>query len=63
MIQTNKNDFELDGSETKTFYWFRTEKGEVTIRWYGSSNGYYSESVNFVHVEPDDSIRCINRTW
>lgn len=59
---SNENDEEFnpladyDYSYTWTFYTIFTSKGIMKLRWYGTSNGWYSEDVTLSVTYPNGSI-------
>lgn len=45
-VKVSTNDKESSDSFTYTYYTYASIKGYVDVRWYGESNGYYSETVD-----------------
>lgn len=54
VTQDGSDDNDCLESRTWTFYKFATNKGYVTLRWCGESNGYYSESVYLKKLEENE---------
>lgn len=55
---TNQSDEPHHYSEsfTWTFYRMATKSETIVVRWYGSSNGYYSETTSFYMSKKPDKV-------
>lgn len=52
-VQTSGTELNDDYEVSQwTFYKFRTKKGYVDLKWYGTSNGFYSTEVDFYKINP-----------
>ena len=51
-----------DESYTWTFYIIKTSKFTMSMRWYGESNGWYSETVDIDYLHYDESGNFVRKT-
>jgi hypothetical protein len=61
--QESKDKEYPDESFTWTFVKFASVHGYVTLRWYGSSNGYYSEAPTCYYEGPGAGERDGRPSW
>lgn len=52
----------LDKSYTWSFYVIKTSKFTMTMRWYGESNGWYSETVNIDYLYYNEKGEFVRKT-
>jgi hypothetical protein len=52
----------LDQSYTWSFYVIKTSKFTMTMRWYGESNGWYSETVDIDYLHYDNNGEFVRKT-
>lgn len=52
-VETKKDENHSWGEGEWTYYTFATNRGTVTVRWYGESNGYYSTAVSYMIEDGD----------
>ena len=53
-LDVEAKDVSADFSETWTTYIFKTDSESLVVRWFGTSNGYYSESVDISKFESNE---------
>lgn len=51
-----------DESYTWSFYIIKTSKFTMTMRWYGESNGWYSETVDIDYLYYDNNGEFVRKT-
>lgn len=51
-----------DESYTWSFYVIKTSKFTMTLRWYGESNGWYSETVDIDYLHYDNNGEFVRKT-